>query len=176
MKKNIFHISPNSNFIDCMAQGLKVRFPNISELNKCIIFLPTKKSKIRFENALIKKLQIGEETLPKIFSLGEFSAKEINFLNQNNHHKIKLSDESLNFLVSDVNRSILLSKLISRWKKYQGKEAENLNNLLELSDQLGNGQGFLGQWVTKLFWLKKYRAKLLPPHISLLRVSMRRMR
>ena len=32
-------------------------------------------------------------------------------------------------------------------------------NRKKLSDQLGNGQGFLGQWVTKLFWLKKYRAK-----------------
>ncbi|MAR78810.1 MAG: double-strand break repair protein AddB [Rhodospirillaceae bacterium] len=138
MKKNTFHISPNLDFIDSLAQGLKARFPNSRELNKLIIFLPTKKSTIRFIKALINQFQIDTTMLPKIFSLGDLSFNDVELVSKIDNLESKTIRKNINLLASEVNRSILLSKLIFRWKQYQGQEEEGLENIIELSEQLGN--------------------------------------
>ena len=71
--------------------------------------------------------------LPKIFSLGDLSFNDIELVSEIDSLENTKIRKNINLLVSEVNRSILLSKLIFRWKQYQGQEEEGLENIIELS-------------------------------------------
>ncbi len=141
MKKNIFFINSGVSFIESLALGIKKRFRDNADLREIKIFLPTKKSVVSFEKIIIDKFKLDKKNLPEIISLGDFSVKDNNNFFLKNNLEEFLDKKDLNklwTLISEVNRSVLLSKLINQWKVHQSRTNEKISNLFELSEELGN--------------------------------------
>lgn len=109
--KNVFNISPVYSFLDVLGEYVlnSAKEKNLNIAND-IILLPTKRA-CRALKDIFVSLNNGATLLPKICPIGDIDENGIAFLDYENEN---ISDECLLPPINEIERNLILSKLIKQ--------------------------------------------------------------